>query len=345
MRPEYIFMDLDGTISDPKEGITKAVAHALSYYGIQVENLDTLEKFIGPPLLDSFQDFYGFSEEQSREAVGKYREYFSRQGLFENVLYDGMKELLAEVTSQGKKIVIATSKPEVYTVQILKYFEIEQYFYFVAGSTLDGSRSKKGDVIRYALDSLKITADQAVMVGDRKHDVIGAKENDAYMLLTGFGIPNVGKAAAKTIMKRFPSILDLEDADRDALMEVDDVGEVSADCIFRFFHDEKNKEMIARLKSLGVNMEAEETETIDSAVSGKTVVITGTLPTLGRKEAAELVEKYGGKVSGSVSKKTDYVVAGESAGSKLTKAQELGITVLTEAELFVLLGISAENGE
>ena len=165
------------------------------------------------------------------------------------------------------------------------------------------------------------------------------------LLLTGFGIPNVGKAAAKTIMKRFPSILDLEDADRDALMEVDDVGEVSADCIFRFFHDEKNKEMIARLKSLGVNMEAEETETIDSAVSGKTVVITGTLPTLGRKEAAELVEKYGGKVSGSVSKKTDYVVAGESAGSKLTKAQELGITVLTEAELFVLLGISAENGE
>ena len=130
-----------------------------------------------------------------------------------------------------------------------------------------------------------------------------AKENDAYMLLTGFGIPNVGKAAAKTIMKRFPSILDLEDADRDALMEVDDVGEVSADCIFRFFHDEKNKEMIARLKSLGVNMEAEETETIDSAVSGKTVVITGTLPTLGRKEAAELVEKYGGKVSGSVSKR------------------------------------------
>lgn len=107
----------------------------------------------------------------------------------------------------------------------------------------------------------------------------------------------------------------------------------------------KNKEMIARLKSLGVNMEAEETETIDSAVSGKTVVITGTLPTLGRKEAAELVEKYGGKVSGSVSKKTDYVVAGESAGSKLAKAQELGITVLTEAELFVLLGISAENGE
>ena len=172
-----------------------------------------------------------------------------------------------------------------------------------------------------------------------------AKENDAYMLLTGFGIPNVGKAAAKTIMKRFSSILDLEDADRDALMEVDDVGEVSADCIFRFFHDEKNKEMIARLKSLGVNMEAEENETIDSAVSGKTVVITGTLPTLGRKEAAELVEKYGGKVSGSVSKKTDYVVAGESAGSKLTKAQELGITVLTEAELFVLLGISAENGE
>ena len=172
-----------------------------------------------------------------------------------------------------------------------------------------------------------------------------AKENDAYMLLTGFGIPNVGKAAAKTIMKRFSSILDLEEADRESLMEVDDVGEVSADCIFRFFHDEKNKEMITRLKDSGVNMEAEENETIDSEVSGKTVVITGTLPTLGRKEAVELVEKYGGKVSGSVSKKTDYVVAGESAGSKLTKAQELGITVLTEEELFALLGLNAENGE
>ncbi|HAT90765.1 MAG TPA: DNA ligase (NAD(+)) LigA [Roseburia sp.] len=172
-----------------------------------------------------------------------------------------------------------------------------------------------------------------------------AKENDAYMLLTGFGIPNVGKAAAKTIMKRFSSILDLEEADRESLMEVDDVGEVSADCIFRFFHDEKNKEMITRLKDSGVNMEAEETETIESAVSGKIVVITGTLPTLGRKEVAELVEKYGGKVSGSVSKKTDYVVAGESAGSKLTKAQELGITVLTEEELFALLGLNAENGE
>ena len=164
-----------------------------------------------------------------------------------------------------------------------------------------------------------------------------AKENDAYMLLTGFGIPNVGKAAAKTIMKRFSSILDLEDADRDALMEVDDVGEVSADCIFRFFHDEKNKDMIARLKSLGVNMEAEETEMIFSPISGKTVVITGTLPTLGRKEAAELVEKYGGKVSGSVSKKTDFVLAGENAGSKLTKATELGIAVISEANLYEMI--------
>ena len=164
-----------------------------------------------------------------------------------------------------------------------------------------------------------------------------AKENDAYMLLTGFGIPNVGKAAAKTIMKRFSSILDLEEADKESLMEVEDVGEVSADCIFRFFHDEKNKEMITRLKDSGVNMEAEETETIESAVSGKTVVITGTLPTLGRKEAAKLVEKYGGKVSGSVSKKTDFVLAGENAGSKLTKATELGIAVISEANLYEMI--------
>ncbi len=166
-----------------------------------------------------------------------------------------------------------------------------------------------------------------------------SKENDAYKLLTGFGIPNVGKAAAKAIMKHFKDIETLSHASMDELQDVNDIGEVSAECIRRFFLDEENRNIVARLKEAGVNMSAEEAEVLESPISGKTVVVTGTLPSLGRKEAQELIEKYGGKAAGSVSKKTDYVLAGEAAGSKLTKAQELGIPVLNEEEFKTLLGI------
>lgn len=185
----YFFMDLDGTITDPKEGITKSVAYALNAYGIQVENLDTLEKFIGPPLVDSFQDFYGFDREQSLEAVEKYREYFKDKGIFENKLYPGMEHLLSAITEQGGKLVLATSKPEVFAKRILEYFNIEKYFILAAGSTLDTSRNNKADVIRYALDTLGIAPEEAVMIGDRKHDVIGAKENgmECIGVLFGYG--------------------------------------------------------------------------------------------------------------------------------------------------------------
>lgn len=164
-----------------------------------------------------------------------------------------------------------------------------------------------------------------------------AKENDADKLLTGLGIPNVGKTAAKTIMKHFKTLDRLRDADAEELKSVTDVGDVSADCIRTFFRDEKNIEVLERFKKLGVNMGMKETEVLDSALSGKTLVVTGTLPTLGRKEAAELIEKYGGKVSSSVSKKTDFLLAGENAGSKLEKAKSLGIAVITEEELYELI--------
>lgn len=166
-----------------------------------------------------------------------------------------------------------------------------------------------------------------------------SKSNDAYKLLTGLGIPNVGKAAAKSIMKHFKMMENLQNATIDELTAVNDIGEISAECIRSFFAEEKNQEILARLRQSGVNMDAEENETIESVISGKTLVVTGTLPTLGRKEAQALIEQYGGKVSGSVSKKTDYVLAGEAAGSKLTKAQELGITVISEDELKAMLGI------
>lgn len=164
-----------------------------------------------------------------------------------------------------------------------------------------------------------------------------AKENDACQLLTGLGIPNVGKAAAKAVMKHFKTFERLMDASAEELTEVNDIGMVSAECIRSFFAEEKNRTVMERLREYGVNMTAQEEETFDSPISGKTIVVTGTLPTLGRKEAQELIARYGGKASGSVSKKTDYVLAGENAGSKLTKAQELGIPVLTEEELLAML--------
>lgn len=166
-----------------------------------------------------------------------------------------------------------------------------------------------------------------------------SKSNDAYKLLTGLGIPNVGKAAAKSIMKHFKMMENLQNATINELTAVNDIGEISAECIRSFFAEEKNQEILDRLRQNGVNMDAAESETIESVISGKTLVVTGTLPTLGRKEAQALIEQYGGKVSGSVSKKTDYVLAGEAAGSKLTKAQELGITVISEDELKAMLGI------
>ncbi len=185
----YYFMDLDGTVTDSKEGITKSVAYALRRFGISVDNLDTLEVFIGPPLADSFREYYGFDEEQAAAAVEAYREYFRTQGIFENVLYDGMRELLEHVTERGVKVVLATSKPEPFAKQILQYFDLLKYFSFVAGSTLDGKRSRKGDVIRYALESIGIAPQEAVMIGDRKHDVIGAKENKmkSVGVLYGYG--------------------------------------------------------------------------------------------------------------------------------------------------------------
>lgn len=164
-----------------------------------------------------------------------------------------------------------------------------------------------------------------------------SKQNDAYQLLTGFGIPNVGKAAAKSIMKHFGTMENLQQASIEELTAVSDIGNVSAECIRRFFAEDKNSQMIDRLRSCGVNMTARQEDIVDSPLAGKTVVITGTLPSLGRKEAAELIERCGGKVTGSVSKKTDYLLAGENAGSKLAKAQELGINIISEDELRGLL--------
>ncbi len=161
-----------------------------------------------------------------------------------------------------------------------------------------------------------------------------SKSNEPYQLTTGLGIPNVGKTAAKTLLTHFRSIYAIADASIEELTEVNDVGSITAEAVYTYFRDENNKAIIKKLADEGVKMEMTvEVNSNAKIFAGKTFVITGTLPTMGRKEAATLIESYGGKVSGSVSKKTDYLLAGEAAGSKLTKAEELGIAIITEEDL------------
>lgn len=165
----------------------------------------------------------------------------------------------------------------------------------------------------------------------------GSKNNDAIKLLTSLGISNVGKSAAKSLMKKFKSIDNLMKASYAQLIEVNDIGDISAMAILNYFKNPDNQAVVQRLKEYGVNMNIIEAQDGDERFDGKTFVVTGTLPTLSRKAASELIEKHGGKVSGSVSKKTDYLLAGENAGSKLTKAQNLGINVISEETLLEMV--------
>lgn len=189
-KKKYILFDLDGTLTDPMEGITKSVQYALRAFGINVEDRTQLCRFIGPPLADSFKNFYGLDEQQAKEAIVKYREYFTPTGIFENEVYDGVPELLARLKADGKSLILATSKPTQYAEMILEHFGLSQYFSFVSGSNFDGTRVKKADVIQFALDENGIdNLDEAVMVGDREHDVIGAKSvgMECIGVLYGYG--------------------------------------------------------------------------------------------------------------------------------------------------------------
>lgn len=184
------FFDLDGTITDSSAGITNSVMYALKKFGIEEGDRTKLYKFIGPPLIVSFRDYYGFSEEDVLRAIQYYREYYQDKGIFENRVYDGFEEMLKELKSAGKRLAVATSKPEPYARRIIEHFGLSPYFDYVAGMELDGGRGTKAEVIQYALKALGIEDKSGVlMVGDREHDVIGAKEAgiDCLGVLYGFG--------------------------------------------------------------------------------------------------------------------------------------------------------------
>lgn len=163
-----------------------------------------------------------------------------------------------------------------------------------------------------------------------------SKENDAVKILTALGISNIGKAAAKSLMKRFKTIDNLMNASYAQLIEVNDIGDTTANILIQYFKDTTNREVIGRLKAYGLHMEIDG-QNVSAKLEGLTFVVTGTLPTLGRKEATALIESHGGKVTGSVSKKTNYLLAGENAGSKMTKAQAIGVAVIQEEDLFKMI--------
>ncbi len=207
---EYVFFDLDGTLTDSGEGIINSALYALEKYNIEVNDRNELRKFIGPPLQDSFSTDYGFSEDEIDDVIKTFREYFSEKGIYENVLYEHIQEVLYELKQRGKKLVIATSKPEVFTLRVLDHFNLTQYFDYIGGATLTSEKIKKLDIIRDAIEALKITdKDKVVMVGDRKLDILGAAQNgiDSIGVLWGYGdLAELKKAQATYIAE---NVLDL----------------------------------------------------------------------------------------------------------------------------------------
>ncbi len=187
---QYILFDLDGTLIDSEQGITESAAYALGKFGITVRDHKELLPFIGPPLLQSFSIFYGFDAEKSVEAVAYYREYFGKVGVYQNRIYDGIESLLRKLKEEGKTLLLATSKYEYYAIQILEQLNLMQYFTFVAGSLKDGGRGTKAEVIAYVLEQQKIADfSEAIMIGDRKHDIEGAQTVGIHSIgvLYGFG--------------------------------------------------------------------------------------------------------------------------------------------------------------
>jgi HAD superfamily hydrolase (TIGR01549 family) len=187
---QIILFDLDGTISDPKEGITKSIQYALQKLGKEESDLRKLERFIGPPLQESFMEYYGYTQAITDQAISYYRERFSQLGMYENELYPEIIPLLESLRAKGCIMIVATSKPTIFAEKILKYFQIETYFTHIIGSNLDGTRSSKTEIIQYILDLYPAyKPEEFVMIGDREHDIIGANNAgiDSIGVTYGYG--------------------------------------------------------------------------------------------------------------------------------------------------------------
>ncbi len=183
---KYILFDLDGTLTDPEEGITKCVQYALKKFGIE-KSCDELLEFIGPPLKEQFMEYADLSEEDGEKAVAYYRERYAPKGIFENGVYDGVLEMLASLKEKGYILAVATSKPSIYSRQICDKYGISDYITYLSGSELDGTNTDKAAVIKIAMDHLGAAADNTIMVGDRIFDLEGAKKNKIPAIAVTYG--------------------------------------------------------------------------------------------------------------------------------------------------------------
>ncbi len=200
---QHIFMDLDGTLTDPFYGITKSVQYALKKFGIEVTDLKELSLFIGPPLMDSFQEFYHFTKEQAKQACAYYTERFVDVGWCENEVFPGIEAFLKGQKEKGRELYVATSKPGPLAEMILKHFDLLQYFTFIGGDTMEHTRSSKVEIIRYIIRNTGITdTDRIVMIGDRKFDIAGAKAVglDSIGVLYGYGSKEEIEESAPTYL-------------------------------------------------------------------------------------------------------------------------------------------------
>lgn len=204
-----ILMDLDGTLTDPGLGITNAVMYALGKAGITPPERTALYKFIGPPLMDSFRNFYGMSDADAAQATAWFREYYTSGGNFENTPYSGIGDALQTLRDAGCRLVVATSKPQAQAELILQHFGLAQHFDAIAGASLDESRSKKAQVIAYALDAFHIDPATALMVGDREHDVLGAKECGLPCVGVLYGYGDEPELTAAGALALCPAVSDL----------------------------------------------------------------------------------------------------------------------------------------
>lgn len=174
---QYLLFDLDGTIIDSKEGITGAARHTLTYCGVAEEEIRDLCRFIGPPLRDSFEEFFGFSKSQIDTAVQVYRKYYTEKGVFQNALYPGVEDVIRQLKDGGKTIILSTSKPQPFAEKILAMFHLTKYFDHICGGDLQEKHSSKAEIIRNVFEAAKISDPRdAVMIGDRKYDILGAKQ-------------------------------------------------------------------------------------------------------------------------------------------------------------------------
>ena len=210
---DIVLFDLDGTLTDSALGITNSVRYALDKIGIPVNDESELLRFVGPPLVESFEEFYGFSKERALEVTHIYREYYSVSGLFENKVYDGIVECLENLKKAGRRVIVATSKPEPFARRIIERFSLSQYFEYVAGANMDETRTGKDEVITYALEACNITDKSgAVMVGDRAHDINGAKKTGIASIgvLYGYGsLDELKKAGADHIAATPQEVCDI----------------------------------------------------------------------------------------------------------------------------------------